>query len=565
MLIESLIFEEGPFLQYLNSFSHFTDKDVGKHNQVKYLLRYLSQPALNCTFMIMEHEYISNDYLFDYGAYYSTCFKDYKKKCNRVHFFSNPDRMDTNKFDELLNRILLLANDDANIEEIKKIQSQYIGSIVIKPLSNSIIGFTILKPEKEARNGDRVEFWGTRPYTNHLHGLPLPLTSLAFQEQDRVLSACATISIWSMLQGAAEDYHVSLKTPGEITMAAGMISESTGSRLFPNNGLTLQEMAKSITSNGLLTEVEIFDPPMGKSKANKTIIRIKELVEAYSQVRIPILLLLEIRESNTYNSGAYNTIHNQNGGELHAVAVCGCSLTLEKNDSKRTDFTKVPNTSYKINALFANDDGYGPFTTITFDSKNGLLNTEWSKSGEDVCVPYCMMIPVYPLIRIPLEGIESLIEKIDILLNLINKKLYIVCEIEYKIRVMPSEVFKLEVKNGGEYNPDDPAQAQRLRNILYKPLPKYIWIATVYFKFVDQVTIHCPRIIDFVFDATGFPSSLLSEDELFYDLLYQDEFYNFNWMLCDQMSKSSPVFKNQISIGYYYLKYWADKSKLSAK
>jgi hypothetical protein len=311
-----------------------------------------------------------------------------------------------------------------------------------------------------------------------------------------------------------------------------------------------------------LTEVEIFDLPGNSQSSNKTICRIKELVEAYSQIHIPILLIMEIREKMKFNPKTYNSIRDQNGGELHAVALCGSSSKVENEKSGDDNFTTIPTTAYKIQTLYANDDGYGPFTTIGFDQPKGLLITEWSKNGTDVSIPYCMMVPVYPLIRVPLKSIETLMEEVGILLKNINFQLGFVCELEYKLRAMPSEGFKKEVKNNQEFNTDDPLQAKLLQDILTKPFPKYVWIASVFFRFRTKQVVQCPKIIDFVFDATGFPSSLLCEDELFYNMEYREYFYNYNWLVADQFWKIQNDSENLISIRYYYLRHWASKSKL---
>ena len=73
----------------------------------------------------------------------------------------------------------------------------YLDYIVVKPIPNSVIGFTVSKTYDTTISGslDRRDFWGTREYSANLFGVPLSINSLAFQELDSVVSACTTTAI----------------------------------------------------------------------------------------------------------------------------------------------------------------------------------------------------------------------------------------------------------------------------------------------------------------------------------------------------------------------------------
>ena len=139
--------------------------------------------------IVIEPEYISKDYLHDYTSYYSLCYKEYPKVCSRVHFFS----LDFNKRDFEI----LINNGSPSVD----IRNSYLGFIVVRPIPNTVIGFTVLKPYVHSTGFNQRNFWGLKKYPVHLFGIKLEVESLAFQEQDSVVSACATAAIWSMLQG----------------------------------------------------------------------------------------------------------------------------------------------------------------------------------------------------------------------------------------------------------------------------------------------------------------------------------------------------------------------------
>ena len=78
---------------------------------------------------------------------------------------------------------------------------KYIGFIIKKPLSNHVIGRTILKRYPDIGTGGNLEELQVYSANDvHFYGLPLSLEALPFQEQDQAVSACATVAIWTALQ-----------------------------------------------------------------------------------------------------------------------------------------------------------------------------------------------------------------------------------------------------------------------------------------------------------------------------------------------------------------------------
>ena len=142
--------------------------------------------TLGAATILIEKEYVDRDFLEDFAAYYVRCFYPYERKCSRLHFFSHAFASDD--FDALL------CGTNGGLTE-QELQNAYLGFIVVKPLSQTIIGRTCLKTYPED-NGRRW-FPITRRYEAHLYGMTLTVETLAFQEQDHVAAACATSSLWS--------------------------------------------------------------------------------------------------------------------------------------------------------------------------------------------------------------------------------------------------------------------------------------------------------------------------------------------------------------------------------
>jgi len=76
----------------------------------------------------------------------------------------------------------------------KQLDSNYLGFMVLKPLPQTIVGRTCFKTYPD--DGNRRHFPTLHKYSSNLFGLPLTVNSLAYQEQDKVVAACATSALW---------------------------------------------------------------------------------------------------------------------------------------------------------------------------------------------------------------------------------------------------------------------------------------------------------------------------------------------------------------------------------
>jgi hypothetical protein len=469
---------------------------IRNKTHIKFLEEYLREDkGLAARFGIVERAYISKDYLSDFSYHYSSCFKEYSKLCNRVHLFSS--KLEKDKFLSLLKKTITGENKES--DDAKSFWSKhYLGYIVIKPIPNFFIGFSILRHYnskvesnqfKEQRN-----YWGTRDYKIHLFGTEITVESLAFQEQDRNVAACATIAIWSMLQRAAEDYYVVLQSPGEITKGAALVSHS-GNRLIPNKGLSILQMAQAIVKNNMTSEVREIYSYHGQDSFN---LYLKKLIHAYSPLHIPVILALNIpREED-------------DGWDGHAVAVCGHNMcSPEENQRKLRLLQRISQifekniewTAERIDKLYAHDDQWGPFSRMELLGK-ARINSAWNLVThiKKPSRPVAVLIPVYQKVRIPFEDIES---KVLGLNNILEEHLrgLIKGSIVWDIQIFLSEDFKKKVKDSELFDLDDQSQVDLLQNLLTRNFPKYIWVASM--------SISKQPVYHFVYDATGLSGSNL--------------------------------------------------------
>lgn len=461
-----------------------------------YLQEYLSEAkGLGATHCLIEREYISKDYIDDYSDFYSLCFQTYEKKCLRVHFFN---------FKGEENYSIKFVNAFYQKDSKTFWDNHYLGFVVIKPIPSSIIGYTLLKTYNHKENIfpylKERQFWGIKSYEVHLFGEKIEIESLAFQQQDNVLSACATISIWVLLHRASTYPYVPLKSPGKITIEAGL-TDAEGGRLIPNKkGLIIPAMSEAITKSNLLTEVRMSQRNQNFNKY------IKKLIFAYSHLHLPIIMALKVPSNGKFVG--------------HAVAICGHKIS---NVSRRSKFNKIlkqatANLQNEINLsklntdfiawhaldmeeIYVHDDQWGPFTRMKF-LKNRRLSSSWSDYHKEnkKAKPEVLLISVYPKVRISYDDIEPIVYGINELLEqLLEDELR--WDLTWAIKVQRSTEYKDEFLESAFLDINNIEDKKLIDKVLLLELPRYIWVATCY-------SAEC-KFFDFIFDATDFSGGVI--------------------------------------------------------
>lgn len=166
--------------------ANFVSLDGNARNffpQADYINSYVRDPEINCRSLLVEELYIDRDHMEDHSVFYSTSLHPYENWCKRVHFFDIDDVSLRKRFSDIID---IGIKGDARLfrDECNKLsQSSYLGFSVIKPLSGSPVGRTVLRtygPKK--KDGNIRSFPCTRKYTTHLLGLELSVIGLAFQQ-----------------------------------------------------------------------------------------------------------------------------------------------------------------------------------------------------------------------------------------------------------------------------------------------------------------------------------------------------------------------------------------------
>jgi hypothetical protein len=459
---------------------------INRKSHINYFKNYFE--ALVAKTIVVENEYVDRDYLDDFAGYYVRCFKEYRRLCSRLHFFDQ--RIDNAQFDEML-------RNGGNSEIIDKLKNAYLGFVVVKPLPQTVIGRTCLKTY--ADDGGRRHFPITRDYSCNLFGLDLSVDTLAFQEQDNVVAACATSALWSIFQGTGRQFQHSIPSPVKITRtaASNILSES---RAIPSQGLTSHQLAHAIREVGL--------EPLKENARNPLIF--KTTLYSYLRGGIPIFLGLDLWDISEDGHVLFGK---------HGVAITGYSLGEDEPSSINGVFLKA----LRIDKIYVHDDQIGPFARMVFDdvkiknpkisgdnSEMSSLSTSWlGKSGREGsvrAVPDFIIMPLYHKIRIPFSAVLQRIISFDRILNSLSALTEGIAPLQWDIFLttvsdLKSDILTSEHVPGEDYR----------KKLLLTRMSRFIWRA---------IADHDgDPVIEVVFDATDIRQGAIMICAIEYDMV----------------------------------------------
>jgi hypothetical protein len=382
-------------------------------------LNYIEQYAANlgCKSMAIETPYIDRDYIEDHGAFYAKSLFPYPNYCRRIHFFSLSEDDVNARIEQTLQGQTENSRDEFKADCRKLSDECDLGFSVIKPLHGSPVGRTVLKCyPKEPKSGKPYvrDFFSTHRTVCHFSGLKFTVRGLAFQQQDRGVSACATTAVWSAMHKTRDHELLPPATPVQITTLATQYSMVSG-RAMPSDGLNMDQMCQAIKAIGV--SPNLFDVE-GQFDLAKFYL--------YSAIRSGFAPVVLIRRDDT----------------AHAIAVPGIKLKVEK---EFYSFKQVQYAHDELIGLFVHDDRHGPYMEADLKEMPSLFSEHGSEPREgsmqieiplkengrekdrDKWTVTHVLIPMHSKIRFSYDALD------DIKGHLINDLLRFLKSIEWKI------------------------------------------------------------------------------------------------------------------------------------
>lgn len=500
---------------------------IAKKTQLGYLFPYLQESThIKVRTIVIEDQYIERHYLEDYAEYYVRCFNQYPKICSRVHFFSS-------EFNE---RELRNALESDNETFSNKLMESYIGFIVIRPIPETFLAKICVKPYQALLDNKNSTYKILKKKNEvSLFGFNLCVETVALQEQDKVVAACATSAVWVFLNAYGHIVDSQLPSPSTITKVASPLS-ADGSRTFPSAGLNPIQVARSLKYFALEPTVCGYRKHGTDSSAFEkfSINEMKESMFAYLGNNIPLLLGGTIYRKTQNNENGDNKFEIRSLGD-HLVCVLGYKV--------RDDWDKVtPDMNLKAHTLekvYVHDDRYGPYTRLKLgleewdipasDSDTeaykakGFTLSNYEADYDELFVPDLLIMGLYHKIRISIHNIsvicKTLHQLIEISLtayrsidNLADSEIVInayesIQRGAWSIELKTNNALKSELMSSDNFS--SYTYGNSMSDFLATNLPRYIWRC--------RITKGKELFTDILFDATDVPQGNVIIGYISYD------------------------------------------------
>jgi len=316
--------------------AHDSLSEIERFPQGRYLRKYLTD--LGATSVLVEPAYFDRDYLDEFSKFYSISSHGYPNTCTRLHFFEGKS----------LTRPELTRAVGEDQSALESLQQRYLGFIVKRPIPAAPLGRTVLRWYPDDGTGPpRIVEPAAREYVSHICGVPFAVRGLGWQQQDRGVSACATIALWSMLHSAALDETHAVPTTAEITRRANLTA-SLGSRAFPSTGLSLWQILEAIKACDL-APISIQGDLEHEGRPAFSRERFCSILALLVRSGFPVLICGKLKDN-----------------DYHAV----CCVGLREESPRNPPPGEIDIQDGSLRVVYLHDDNIGP--NVRFAVRGGL-------------------------------------------------------------------------------------------------------------------------------------------------------------------------------------------------
>lgn len=227
------------------------DLDGGyPRDSIDQILNHLRE--LGCKSFCAEDVYLDRDHSDDFLNFYARSFSMYSKYCRRYHFFHSNicPHVDCGN----------LISFGVYLQTLSP--EQYLGFVVVRPLSQAPIGRTILRA-REDTGYDSITVRAS--YEVNLLGARLAVMGVPFIEQDSVVGSCAQVSLWI----ASRHFHQKFRHPwfslSDITRLAGTPTEAAHVATLPegSDGLSYTGLIRALKAMGFQPFLKLLPGVVG--------------------------------------------------------------------------------------------------------------------------------------------------------------------------------------------------------------------------------------------------------------------------------------------------------------
>ena len=358
--------------------------------------------------VLIEYPYVDKDYRSTYYGFYSKRHREYGKFCFRLHLFED---------------------DLESPEDLPKVSSGYLGSMVLRPTEVTPLGRTLLSPNAIA---GFKGFVAEASFENNLMGIPLKVKTFPHIMQDTDVTVCAHAVCWMIARYYSGKYSV---YPERLSFdIAEAVKDLSEGRIIPSRGLTLGQVSEVLASIGFYPEIFVRDLYDDRDF-------FYDLLYCYVESGIPLVGAL--------------------GGKEHAVAIFGHGPLRPATEACRDIHDSFVSARHCIDRLIINDDNRMPFSSLPRETEPSVSQMGYALEDVD-----SFIVPQYEKMYLNAENVLKLYPR------LASGNLLEIPERQYVLRVYmtSSRSYKRGIGQSPDIN-DKMRQAQ-----IELPMPKFIWV-----------------------------------------------------------------------------------------
>lgn len=334
---------------------------------------------LGAVSVIVEEDYLDQDFSAEFAAFYSRVFKRFAKLCRRFHFFSSDVTAILNDPDprKVAEGLSTLSKD-----------AKYLGYVVARPVQHAPLGRVVLAAPPSPANM-KSDLLVRSKFAAHLLGATLHVVGTPFTQQDSRIGACAQAAIWMAARHFQSRHRGSVwASTVDITEAAAKPTDHWLSTSLPagSRGLTVEHMVRGLRSLGrepLLYHGK-YDPQT-KQTTWPPAIRPTAVVDRYVDSGIPVIVGLSPWSATQE--------------DFHAVLAVG--HTIEKLDVAKA-LPARPTWADYARFLLVNDDQRGVNLRMPLNPGDPLAQTPYDQSK----IAY-LIVPLPGKVYTPAESAEA--------------------------------------------------------------------------------------------------------------------------------------------------------------
>lgn len=234
--------------------------------------------TIPCDFTVITEQYhIDKSYRDSYYMYFSNQHFQVERYCKRLSFLKGHFSW--------ANFLGVKTADD-----IRKMENDFVGTCVIRPVSDGVIGRTLLNPKYFIEN--HTACIRKSKYKVNLYGMMLEVEAFPYQMQDRETMRCSEVTLLNLMDYYSNSYKdYKNVVPSEIIESEQKHSHE---RVLPSRGITYHVLTKVLSDFGFAPRLYNLqamrkDEMSGMTQQDE----MKRLLHYYVESGIPVAVNVE--------------------------------------------------------------------------------------------------------------------------------------------------------------------------------------------------------------------------------------------------------------------------------